>query len=272
MGSALLPARLFAAAAAALLLAGGVAGGAAPARPAPPPGMAAVGPGILKLLDPPSDALSEARVPRFFLDKTPVTNAQYLAFVTSSPEWGRAQVPRLLADAHYLAHWEGPLTLGAKADPSGPVVHVSWFSAKAYCQARGARLPTESEWELAAMASETQAAPLSDPRRDELILSWYSRPTPARMPPVGKGRPNFWGVHDLHGLVWEWVHDFNSRVVSDGRRTDEAFVCGGGSLRGADKTNYAAFMRMALRASLRGSYTTADLGFRCASSEKVGKP
>ncbi len=234
--------------------------------------MAAVGPGVQKLLDPPSDAQSEAKVARFFLDRAQVTNAQYLAFVTAHPGWQRAVVPRLFADARYLAHWEGALALGANADPAGPVVHVSWFAAKAYCQARGARLPTENEWEFAATASEAQAAPLADSRRDERILAWYGQPTPQRMPPVGRSRPNFWGIHDLHGLVWEWVHDFNSRVVSDGRRTDEAFVCGGGSLRGADKTNYAAFMRMALRASLRGNSTTANLGFRCASDERPGKP
>ncbi|CAN5631040.1 formylglycine-generating enzyme family protein [soil metagenome] len=243
------------------------------ARPLPPPqGMVGVGPATLKLFDPPSPTQTEARIKRFLLDKAPVTNAQYFDFVKTHPEWRRAVPPKILADDHYLSNWEGPYALGANADPAGPVVRVSWFAAKAYCEARSARLPTENEWELAAKASETQPTPTSDPQRDQLILAWYGQPTPQRQPPVMQRKPNFWGVYDLHGLIWEWVHDFNSRVVADGRRTDEAFVCGGGSLRAADKSNYAAFMRMAFRASLRGSYTTGDLGFRCAADEKVSPP
>lgn len=251
-----------------VLLASSVALAQNAAPPAPPPGMAAVGPGVLHLFDPPTGAPPDVAIPRFFLDKTPVTNASYLAFVLAHPEWQRGRVSKLFADEHYLAHWEGPVALGAAADPNGPVVRVSWFAARSYCQARGARLPLENEWELAARASETDPAPASDPATERLILAWYGQPTPARQPPVMQRKPNFWGIYDVHGLIWEWVHDFNSRVVSDGRRTDEAFVCGGGTLRGADKTNYAAFMRMAFRASLRGSYTTSDLGFRCATDAR----
>lgn len=260
----------FSAAFVAVLLSAEVARGQGGAPPRPPVDMVAVGPGVLKLFDPPGPLQTEARVARFFLDKAPVTNAQYLEFVKARPEWQRGATPRLLADELYLTKWEAPLVLGANADLRGPVVRISWFAARAYCQAKGGRLPTENEWELAARASEGNPAPLADPQRDLLIATWYGQPTPARMPPVMQRRSNFWGVYDLHGLIWEWVDDFNSRVVSDGRRTDEAFVCGGGTLRGADKTNYAAFMRMAFRASLRGNYTTADLGFRCARDEKAG--
>lgn len=238
----------------------------------PPAGMVAVGPGVLDLFDPPTAAQTQARVARFFLDRAPVTNAQYLDFVKAHPEWQRGAPPRLLADAHYLTRWEGPLVLGANSDPRGPVVGISWFAARAYCRAKGARLPSENEWELAARASETNPAPAADPRRDQLILAWYAQPTPLRMPPVMQRKPNFWGVYDLHGLIWEWVDDFNNRVVSDGRRTDEAFVCGGSTLREADKSNYAAFMRMAFRASLHGNYATADLGFRCAADAKGAGP
>ncbi|HRG95443.1 MAG TPA: formylglycine-generating enzyme family protein [Polyangiaceae bacterium] len=238
----------------------------------PPPGMVAVGPGELKLLDPPKSQQAPERVRRFFLDRAPVTNAQYLTFARAERRWQRGLPPRLLADASYLAHWENAVTLGPDALPDAPVVRVSWFAAKAYCEARGARLPTESEWEFAARASETEPAPAADPNRERLILAWYGQPTPARLGPVMRGKANFWGVHDLHGLIWEWVGDFNNRVVSDGRRTDEAFVCGGGTLTGADKTKYSTFMRMAFRAALRGAYTSPNLGFRCATDEAPRSP
>ncbi len=254
-----------------LLLALGVPSSAVADAPVAPIGMAPVGPGALPVFDP-GTGPPTVPVARFFLDKAPVTNAQFLAFVALHPEWQRARISKLFADDHYLAHWDGPLALGARSDPDGPVVRVSWFAARAYCQSRGARLPLENEWELAARASETAALPASDPATEQLILAWYGKPTPTRQPKVMQRKPNFWGIYDLHGLVWEWVHDFNSRVVSDGRRTDEGFVCGGGSLRGADPTKYATFMRLAFRASLGGSFTTADLGFRCAKDAVPPSP
>lgn len=233
----------------------------------PASGMTVVGPGVLDLFDPPTPAEKTAKVPRFSLDRTPVTNQRFLEFVVSRPEWRRGSVPRLLADEHYLAHWQSPTSLGERADPDAPVVRVSWFAAKAYCEARGARLPTENEWELAARADETSK--LGDRvGQSRRILAWYGEPAQASLPRVGRGHPNAWGVFDLHFLVWEWVHDFNSRVLGDGRSTDQALVCGGGSLDASDRTDYASFMRAAFRASLRGSYATASLGFRCAADTK----
>ncbi|MCL2724274.1 MAG: formylglycine-generating enzyme family protein [Polyangiaceae bacterium] len=225
--------------------------------------MVAVGPAILKAFDPPTPEEANVKVARFFLDKTPVTNRDFLAFVTNHQKWRRDSIPRLFADAHYLMDWASPTEPGPRAPENAPVVRVSWFAAKAYCASRGLRLPTENEWELAAAADENSQVADPDARRTE-ILAWYAEPTPAIMPAVGKKKPNFWGLYDMHSLVWEWVLDFNNRTASDGRRTDEAFVCGGSSLRGSDKYDYGAYMRFAFRASLRGDYTTANLGFRCA--------
>jgi formylglycine-generating enzyme required for sulfatase activity len=238
----------------------------APAQKAPP-GMTAVGPGTLDVFDPPRPEEATVPVERFFLDKRAVTNAEFLAFVSSQPRWKRDAVSRIFADDHYLADWASPTELGARAPENAPVVRVSWFAAKAYCAARGARLPTESEWELAAAAGERSPRADRDARRAE-VLAWYAQPTPSVMPNVARGKPNFWGAYDMHGLIWEWVLDFNNRVVGDGRRADEAFVCGGSSLRGSDRADYAAYMRVSFRASLRGAYTTANLGFRCASDTK----
>jgi formylglycine-generating enzyme len=237
----------------------------------PPAGMVAVGPRKVKVFDPPRPEDSDVQVARFFLDKVPVTNREFLAFVGAHAKWRRHTVKRLFADDHYLGQWASPTTLGPNAPEAAPVVRVSWFAAKAYCEARGARLPTENEWELAAAADEK--GPLADPeQRRREVLAWYGVPTVQSLPAVGKGKPNFWGVHDLHGLIWEWVLDFNNRVVGDGRRTDEAFVCGGSSLRGSDKADYPTYMRVAFRASLRGAYTTANLGFRCAADPKEATP
>ena len=51
-------------------------------------------------------------VPAFEIERTPVTNAQFLAFVRSAPRWQRGTTPLLFADESYLAHWAGPLDHG----------------------------------------------------------------------------------------------------------------------------------------------------------------
>jgi sulfatase modifying factor 1 len=207
------------------------------------------------------------KVAPFWLDAQPVTNAAFQAFVVKDPRWKRGAVARVFADAEYLAHWEGDDRAAAGTDEQ-PVTRVSWFAARAYCSARGGRLPTEVEWEYVARADETRRDAQTSPVFVKRILAWYSRPTPDVLPSVGRAAANVWGVYDLHGLVWEWVSDFGSSIVnvdsrSKGDGQPEKF-CGGSALGAADTANYAAFMRFAFRSSLRGAYTLQNLGFRCA--------
>jgi formylglycine-generating enzyme len=235
-----------------------------------PRGPVKVKAGVYRPVYPPSPEETEIQVQPFLLDRTPVTNAQYLAFVRKNARWQKGKVPRLFVDEDYLKLWASPTRLGPQAHPDAPVVHVSWFTAKAYCEAQGARLPTEAEWEYAAGASETKQDARKDPEFLSRILSWYSRPTPEQLPRVGQGQANFWGVHDMHGLVWEWVLDFGNTLVSgDSRESgdpDTLRFCGAGAITAKDRDDYASFLRIAFRSSLQPAYTTAGLGFRCARS------
>lgn len=215
------------------------------------------------------------RVVPFELDRTPVTNADYLAFVRAHPEWRRSRVSRLFADETYLVHWRGDLDPGPRAPAESPVVHVSWFAARAYAAAHGARLPTIAEWELAAAADEKRTDATRDPAFLEKVREWYARPAVSVLPAVGQGPPNAWGVQDLNGLVWEWTLDWNSALVSGESRADasleRSLYCGAGASGAADFADYAAFMRFAYRASLEARYTTAQLGFRTARSSGVAE-
>ncbi|MCB9604877.1 MAG: formylglycine-generating enzyme family protein [Sandaracinus sp.] len=212
------------------------------------------------------DASPAVRVESFELEAVPVTNEQFLRFVGSRSRWRRDEVPRIFADEGYLAHWAGPTELG-DARPRQPVTHVSWFAARAYCDSLGRRLPTEHEWEHVAKADETQRDASRDPVFVQRILRWYSRPR-GELNDVGLQPANRHGVRDMHGLVWEWILDFNAAMITgDDRQRDDARnerYCGGASVQAQDVADYAAFMRYAYRSSLRAQYTVPNLGFRCA--------
>ncbi|HVU34983.1 MAG TPA: formylglycine-generating enzyme family protein [Opitutaceae bacterium] len=222
-----------------------------------------------------------ARVPvaAFWLDVHPVTNAEYLEFVRTNPKWRRSRVSLLFADEGYLGDWAGDLELGAKSPANAPVVRVSWFAAEAYAAWVGKRLPTTAEWEHAAAAGFTTLRGESEPAYQEAALGWFAQPTPARFPDAGLGRPNLYGVRDMLTLVWEWVDDFNTALVTGESRSDTGLdrnlFCGAGAASARDLTNYPAFMRAGFRSSLRASYVVPNLGFRCARSisrPAAGKP
>jgi len=207
-------------------------------------------------------------VAAFALDALPVTNAQFLAFVVANPKWQRSRVTRLFADEHYLSHWAGDTELGPRALPDAPVVRVSWFAARAYARWVGRRLPTTAEWELAASAGYTSRDGKADAELNGDLYRWLARPTPEVLPSVATARANFFGARGLHGLVWEWVADFNTAMVTGESRADSGLdrdlFCGAGAAGAKDTSDYAAFMRLALRSSLKAPNTTSSLGFRCA--------
>lgn len=234
----------------------------------PPPGMVKVEGGAYAPLY--SRQAGPRQVAPFFLDECQVTNRDFLAFVAEHPEWRRSRIGRSQADAKYLAHWRGDLDPGAEEVLDAPVTNVSWFAAKAYCEARGKRLPTEDEWEFAALADGTRPDASKDQEFLKKLLEWYSKPSGGPLPSAAKAEANFHGIRGLHGLVWEWVGDFNSTMVVGDSRGDNSLerklFCGGSSLLASDVGNYAAFMRYAFRSSLRGDYCVSSLGFRGAKS------
>jgi sulfatase modifying factor 1 len=212
----------------------------------------------------------------FEMQRKPVSNAEFAAFVRANPEWRRGQAPEVFAEARYLQNWQSATEPGAGALPDRPVVQVSWFAAQAYCEAIGGRLPTWSEWEFAAAADETRTDARADPAWRERILAWYSVPSNRPLHRVGLGPANAYGLRDLHGLVWEWVEDHSAMLVSSDSREqgdpDSMRFCGAGALSMEDRENYAILMRVAMLSSLEAHDTTGNMGFRCARNPQGATP
>ena len=136
----------------------------------------------------------------FEMGVTPVTNAEYAAFLETT---GHAPPP----------FWNDPLF----RDPAQPVVGVSWIDAVAYCTwlttvtKRPSRLPTEDEWERGARGGlEDQPYPWGDqdPIRLLRVILEKKRLPPDRPSRVKEFFPNRFGLHDLTGVVHEWCLDW----------------------------------------------------------------
>ena len=202
----------------------------------------------------------------FWIDVYPVTNKEYVDYVKKNPNWQRSKAIKLFVDESYLRDWQNDTLLNTNQKLNSPITNISWFAAKSYCENQGKRLPTVDEWEYVAMANKTMPDARSLKNYNQFILSWYEKPKTFNQT-IGSTFKNYWQVYDLHGLVWEWTSDFNSVLITGESRKDvdkdSNLFCGSAAINATDLMNYAAFMRYAIRGSLKAKYTMKNLGFRC---------
>lgn len=195
--------------------------------------------------------------------KYAVTKKDFIEFLKRHPDWKKENIAEVFADLSYLQSFD-------KKPDNTPITEVSWFAARAFCESHGMRLPTIAEWEYMAAASEKKADANKDEKFLRRILDWYGEPNTGKIKSVGSIYKNIYGIWDMHGLIWEWVEDFNSNFVTGESREDSSFnkdmFCGAGGMSSANKEDYAAFMRFAFRSSLKGNSSVWNLGFRCVRS------
>lgn len=276
-----------------VLLAAGLFATVACTAPAPPPeGMVRVPAGAVPRSG------GDQQVAAFDLDTHEVTNRDFAAFVdatgfeTEAERWGwslvfhpedtanpdlEQRVPGtrwwLRVDGAYWRHPRGP---GSEAEADLPVVHVSWGDARAYCDWRGKRLPTEAEWDLAAGAGNDGEGRAHYPWGDEpapqgeWVANVWQGDFPRRddaadghtyLAPVGSYPPNALGVFDLGGNVWEWVDDWYRPGGVGGHK-----VLKGGSWLCA--ASYCEGYRNANRNQSAPDSGLDNTGFRCARSPR----
>jgi formylglycine-generating enzyme required for sulfatase activity len=189
----------------------------------------------------------------FYLGATEVTNAQWRVVMGGEP-------PSRLKDA------------------DRPVEQVSWNDAVEFCRklslrpeelaaGRVYRLPTEAEWEYACRAGTTTEWSSGDDEKSLEDVAWFESNSGNETHPVAHKKPNAWGLHDMHGNVWEWCSDWQGPFAA-GEVSDPTGPVAGSdrSRRGGSWCNIAAYCRSADRRGLPAAVARYDGGFRLAVS------
>jgi len=146
----------------------------------------------------------------YFIDKYPVTNAQYKNFIesggyTQKPLWSEAGWQYLI-ESNPLEN--NDLDAVLQGEPDCPVVNVSWYEAEAFAKWAGKRLPTEAEWEKAARGADGRIYPWGnefDKTRLNCAEAKIEKATPVTKYPQGQ---SVYGCFDMAGNVWEWTADW----------------------------------------------------------------
>ncbi len=203
----------------------------------------------------------------FYMDIFEVTNALYTACV----EAGMCNPPAATSSATRSSYFGNP------EYDDYPVIRVSWHNAKAYCEWRQARLPTEAEWEKAARGG---LEGVEYPWGDNAPVCELDADNGANFEgcalgdtmEIGSFSPNGYGLYDMAGNAWEWVADwydadYYSTLPEDVRNPLGPDAGGYRVLRGGSwSSDRNDLVRAAYRNWAPASIWLFGFGFRCARS------
>jgi len=157
-----------------------------------------------------------------------------------------------------------------------PVTKVSWDDCQEFCKKLSAkagktvRLPTEAEWEYACRAGSATRFCSGDSDIDLNAFAWCYNSvlglTIGQEAPVGQKRPNAWWLHDMHGNVCEWCHDwYDNSYYENSPRTNPRGPDTGSErvLRGGSWNYMSEYCRSANRNSSTPCGRSIHYGFRC---------
>ena len=196
----------------------------------------------------------------FYMGSTEVTNFQFELF---DPDHKHVRGKR-----------------GLSRDDDEAAIYVNWYEARAFCEwlsdkdGRLYRLPTEAEWEYACRSGTTTYFHTGDTLPDEFLKNVGRSGWPQAVSlRVGETAPNAWGIHDMHGNVEEWCHDWYGPYTA-GRVVDPVGYADGDFrvTRGGSLGTYPYYLRSANRMASFPEERHQLIGFRVVLGERLTSP
>jgi len=199
------------------------------------------------------------QISSFYMDKYEVTNGEYKKCVDA----GYCRAPYESKSPTRSSYY------GNRTYDNYPVIYVDWTQAKAYCEWKGGRLPTEAEWEYAARGGLSGAKyPWGDAIKGSDANYFDSGDSEDNdTTAVGGYAANGYGLYDMAGNVWEWVSDWYEENYYKSSPSSNPPGPDSGTyrvVRGGSWLHNAFVIRVSYRYRLDTSYRSSFGGFRCA--------
>jgi len=224
-------------------------------------------------------------------DEKPVHKVWIDSFLIDKCEVSQEHFERLM-NKNY-SHFKGP---------ENPVEQHAWGDAARYCNARsraeglqpcydeqtgacdfnanGYRLPTEAEWEYTCRAGSKNDFQFGKDKSKLRTYAWFAENSVGKSHPVGRKKPNRWGIYDMHGNVAEWCNDvygetYYADVAKNSLRGPREIPTSKFVVRGGAWNSSASACRSAYRDSETpgqpdGCFARDDIGFRCVRNAPGG--
>jgi len=207
----------------------------------------------------------------FYIDKYEVTNAQFYDFWKADGEYSSAHTPKSYGEAYNIGNWPGVCL----DKPDFPVIGITWDDALTYARSRRKRLPTETEWEKAALGNDSRKWPWGNKFNEQIngttvhANTWNNNDdydnTTSQVGYYPTGISPY-GLYDMSGNVWEWCLDWYDpdyyahapKVSPTGPAKGEKKV-----IRGGSWYNGSEIARGNYRTGVSPERSSYSIGFRC---------
>jgi formylglycine-generating enzyme required for sulfatase activity len=226
-------------------------------------------PGVLRMGSAGNDAAAEEKPVRevilatpFAIAKYEVTQELYQAIAGKNPS--RWKGPRNSVE---MTHWNEAVEFCQK-------VTEELHGLKLLGDDEVIRLPSEAEWEYCCRAGTTTPYSFGDKEEDLKAHAWFTGNAKGEDPPVGKKKPNAWGLYDMHGYVWEWVQDSWHPTYEKAPKNGTAWQENDAKervVRGGSWADKAERCRSAARHHVAADHRSDSIGFRCVRAKKEKK-
>ncbi|RLD02734.1 MAG: hypothetical protein DRI32_08420 [Chloroflexi bacterium] len=187
----------------------------------------------------------------FYIDQYEVTNTLYKACVEASVCKAPNEIASYTRPNYY---WEPQFN-------NYPVINVDWFQAKAYCEWRGADLPSEAQWEKAARGTDARIYPWGDGISCGKVNYDGCAGDTKAVDSYESGKSPY-GIYNMSGNVWEWVDDWYSAYP--GNTTIDSRYGIDKVKRGGSFGIVGDYSLSSFRLSFFPDHDGSNTGFRCA--------